>query len=88
MREIAADKKASVAQIALSWLLHQPVVTSVIIGAKTPEQLADNLGAPDVSLSADDLVRLNAVSDLPAEYPGWMIHHQSTNRLTPPAQDT
>jgi len=88
MREIAADKKASVAQIALSWLLHQPVVTSVIIGAKTPEQLADNLGAPDVSLSADDLLRLNAVSDLPAEYPGWMIHHQSTNRLTPPAQDT
>jgi aryl-alcohol dehydrogenase-like predicted oxidoreductase len=87
MREIAADKKASVAQIALSWLLHQPVVTSVIIGAKTPEQLADNLGAPDVKLSADDLARLNAVSELPAEYPGWMLRWQSTNRLSQAAQD-
>jgi aryl-alcohol dehydrogenase-like predicted oxidoreductase len=85
MREIAAAKKASVAQIALSWLLHQPVVTSVIIGAKTPEQLADNLGAPDVELSADDLARLNAASELPAEYPGWMVQRQSTNRLAQPA---
>jgi aryl-alcohol dehydrogenase-like predicted oxidoreductase len=87
MREIAADKKASVAQIALSWLLHQPAVTSVIIGAKTPEQLADNLGAPDVKLSDDDRARLNAVSELPAEYPGWMLQRQSTNRLPQTAQD-
>ncbi len=87
MREIAADRNASVAQIALSWLLHQPVVTSVIIGVKTPEQLADNLAAPAVNLSADDLARLNAVSALPAEYPGWMLHRQSTNRLPQTAQD-
>jgi diketogulonate reductase-like aldo/keto reductase len=59
----------------------------VIIGAKTPEQLADNLAAPDMKLSTDDLARLDAVGELPAEYPGWMLQLQSTNRLAPPAQD-
>jgi len=80
MREIAREKEVSVARIALSWLLHQPVVTSVLIGAKTPEQLADNLAAPETELSADDLERLDAVSALPAEYPGWMLARQSGNR--------
>jgi aryl-alcohol dehydrogenase-like predicted oxidoreductase len=80
MREIAREKEVSVARIALSWLLHQPAVTSVIIGAKTPEQLADNLGAPETELSADDLARLDAVSALPPEYPGWMVARQSENR--------
>jgi aryl-alcohol dehydrogenase-like predicted oxidoreductase len=80
MREIAQAKQVSVARIALSWLLHQPVVTSVIIGAKTPEQLADNLAAPEVKLSGEELSRLNTVSELPAEYPGWMIARQSENR--------
>ncbi|MCB0294597.1 MAG: aldo/keto reductase, partial [Calditrichaeota bacterium] len=73
MREIAAAHKVSVAQIALSWLLHQPVVTSVIIGAKNDEQLSDNLSAPEVELSADELSRLAEVSALPPEYPGWML---------------
>ena len=50
MREIAAARGVSVAQIALSWLLHQPAVTSVIIGAKKPEQLADNIAATRVAL--------------------------------------
>jgi aryl-alcohol dehydrogenase-like predicted oxidoreductase len=84
MREIARDKSASVAQIALSWLLHQPVVTSVIIGAKTPEQLAENLAAPDVNLTDDDLSRLKAVSELPAEYPDWMIQRQALYRFPEP----
>jgi len=88
MQEIAQEKNVSVAQIALSWLLHQPVVTSVIIGAKTPEQLTDNLAAPDVTLSADELARLNKVSELPSEYPGWMLSRQSANRLPQkPQQD-
>lgn len=85
MREVAGEKNVSVARIALSWLLHQQAVTSVIIGAKTPEQLADNLGAPDVKLTADDLARLNKASELPAEYPGWMLERQSENRF-PEAQ--
>jgi aryl-alcohol dehydrogenase-like predicted oxidoreductase len=53
MRPIAQSKGVSVAQIALAWLLHQPQVTSVIVGAKRPEQLADNLAATQVQLSAD-----------------------------------
>lgn len=87
MREIARDKDASVAQIALSWLLHQPVATSVIVGAKTPEQLAENLAAPDVKLTDDELVRLKAVSELPAEYPGWMLERQSRYRFPEPPAD-
>jgi aryl-alcohol dehydrogenase-like predicted oxidoreductase len=87
MREIAQDKQASVAQVALSWLLHQEVVTSVIIGAKTPEQLTENLAAPDVNLADDDLERLKAVSELPAEYPGWMLALQSQYRFPEPPAD-
>ena len=84
MREIARDKNVSVAQVALSWLLHQPVVTSVIIGAKTPEQLSENLAAPDVNLTDDDLACLKAVSELPAEYPGWMLQRQALYRFPEP----
>ena len=80
MREIAAGRGISVARIALSWLLHQPVVTSVIIGAKNEEQLNDNLAAPEIDLSADELARLDEVSALPQEYPGWMIRTQAQGR--------
>lgn len=80
MRPIAQCKGVSVAQIALAWLLHQPQVTSVIVGAKRPEQLADNLAATQVSLSAEELQTLDAVSRLPAEYPGWMFKRQGETR--------
>jgi aryl-alcohol dehydrogenase-like predicted oxidoreductase len=80
MREIAGTRGVSVAQVALAWLLHQPVVTSVIIGARKPEQLADNLAAVDVALGADELAKLDAVSKLPAEYPGWMFTRQGEVR--------
>jgi aryl-alcohol dehydrogenase-like predicted oxidoreductase len=80
MRPIAQSKGVSVAQIALAWLLHQPQVTSVIVGAKRPEQLADNLAAVQVDLSADELQTLDAVSRLPAEYPGWMFERQGEAR--------
>lgn len=80
MREIAAAKGASVAQIALAWLLHQKAVTSVIIGAKRIDQLEDNIGATKVSLSPEDLSRLNDISRLPDEYPGWMLERQNTYR--------
>lgn len=87
MRDIAHAKEVSVAKIALSWLLHQPVVSTVIIGAKTPEQLADNLAAPEVKLSGEDLARLQKASELPAEYPGWMISRQALNRFPEPDKD-
>ena len=80
MRPMAETRGVSVAQIALAWLLHQPVVTSVIVGAKRPEQLADNLAAIDVRLSDDELAALDAVSQLPAEYPGWMAERQQEQR--------
>ncbi|MEZ0242701.1 MAG: aldo/keto reductase [Sphingomonas sp.] len=83
LRELADAKGRSVAQLALGWLLHQPAVSSVIIGAKRPEQLADNLASVDVEFSADELARLDAASKLPPEYPGWMIERQSGYRGGP-----
>jgi aryl-alcohol dehydrogenase-like predicted oxidoreductase len=84
MREIGAAKGATVAQIALAWLLHQPVVTSVIIGAKRMDQLEDNLGAVDVKLTSDELGKLDEVSRLPEEYPGWMFARQGAGRVPRP----
>lgn len=73
MREIGERHGVSVARVALAWLLHQDVVTSVIIGAKRIEQLTDNLAATTLKLSTDDLAKIDAASHLPAEYPGWML---------------
>jgi aryl-alcohol dehydrogenase-like predicted oxidoreductase len=73
LKDIAARHSASVPRIALAWLLAQPAVTSVIIGAKKPEQLDDNLKAVDITLSADELKALDEVSRLSPEYPGWML---------------
>src|SRR5262249_36420490 len=82
MKEIGDARKVSVAQIALSWLLHQKHVTSVIIGAKNEQQLTDNLAATTVELSSDDLKKLDDVSKLKPEYPGWMLQRQGGERLT------
>ncbi len=73
MRPIASAHGVSVAQVALAWLLHQSHVTSVIVGAKNIGQLDDNMAASALKLSAAELESLNAVSALPAEYPGWMV---------------
>ncbi len=80
MRPIAQAHGASVAQVALAWLLHQPQVSTVIVGAKRAEQLADNIGATRVSLSAAELEQLDTVSRLPSEYPGWMLERQGEFR--------
>ena len=80
MREIATAKGVTVAQIALAWLLHQPAVSTVIIGAKKPEQLADNIKSTEVSLTTEELARLDLISKLPAEYPAWMIERQGADR--------
>ena len=82
LTELAARKHASVAQIAIAWLLHQPRVTSVLLGTKRIEQLEDNLGAVDVVLSEEELRSLDGVSKLPAEYPGWMLEMWSQARAT------
>lgn len=86
MRPIAAHHQASVAQVALAWLLSRAQVSTVIIGAKTPEQLTDNLGASQLVLSAEDLQALQEVSQLPPEYPGWMLAMQGQYRAKPPVR--
>lgn len=80
MRVIAEAKGVSVAQIALAWLLNQPVVSSVIIGAKRPDQLEDNIAATHIRLTEEELRQLDAVSALPREYPGWMLERQGEYR--------
>ena len=80
MQPIAEEKQVSVAQIALAWLLHQPGVSSVIIGANTSKQLADNLKSVHVQFTAEELDKLNEVSKLAPEYPGWMIERQTGDR--------
>jgi aryl-alcohol dehydrogenase-like predicted oxidoreductase len=80
MTKMAEAKGATVAQIALAWLLHQKVVTSVIIGAKRLEQLDDNIAATQVKLNDDELAALDEVSQLASEYPGWMFARQGEYR--------
>ena len=86
MRPMAERRGVSVAQIALAWLLAQPAVSSVIIGAKTVEQLHDNVAATSVELSQEELASLGEVSRLPSEYPGWMMELQGKYRETPPVR--
>jgi aryl-alcohol dehydrogenase-like predicted oxidoreductase len=76
MKDMADKRGVSVAQIALAWLLYQPVVSTVIVGAKRADQLADNIAACDVELEAAELDRLDQLSALPREYPGWMFQMQ------------
>jgi len=78
--EISVAHKATVAQVALAWVRHQSGITSTIIGAKTLQQLNDNIASVEISLSADDLQRLNTISALSSEYPGWMVDRQSADR--------
>ena len=80
MRPIAQAHGVSVAQVALGWLLHQPQVTSVIVGAKRPDQLADNIAATSVKLSAQELQQIDQASRLPPAYPGWMLERQGETR--------
>jgi aryl-alcohol dehydrogenase-like predicted oxidoreductase len=78
---IAKSHGCSAARVALAWLLSKQVVTSVIIGAKRPEQLNDNIAAIELQLTADELRALDEVSLLPPEYPGWMLSTQGRDRL-------
>jgi aryl-alcohol dehydrogenase-like predicted oxidoreductase len=71
-KAIAGRQGVSVAQIALAWILANSAVSSVIIGARKPSQLEDNLKAVDVKLSAEDLKALDEASTLSPEYPAWM----------------
>ena len=70
VREVATARGVSMAAVALAWLADRPAVTSVILGARTVEQLDDNLTAADLVLTADEAARLDEASaPLVADYP-------------------
>ena len=78
--EVGNQCGVSAAQVALAWVRLQKGITSTIIGAKNPNQLLDNIKSTELTLSDDDLKRINEVSALPREYPGWMVERQSADR--------
>jgi aryl-alcohol dehydrogenase-like predicted oxidoreductase len=81
--EIGADHGVSAAQVALAWLLARPGISSLVVGARTDEQLADNLAAATLELSADETARLDALSAPPLIYPHWHQAKTAADRLGP-----
>jgi aryl-alcohol dehydrogenase-like predicted oxidoreductase len=89
MRPMAASRGVAVSAIAIAWLLHQEVVSSVIVGARRADQLAENLAASDVELAAEELEQLDALGAPAPEYPGWAIASQDARhgfRVSPRRQ--
>jgi aryl-alcohol dehydrogenase-like predicted oxidoreductase len=84
MRAISKARGCTVAQVALAWLLHQAHVTSVIVGARTPEQLRDNLGAAQLTLDDAELALLDAAGRPAPQYPGWMVDYGTSQRVPQP----
>jgi aryl-alcohol dehydrogenase-like predicted oxidoreductase len=87
MRPMALARKISVAQIALAWILAKSFVTTVIIGAKSMDQLRDNIDSTRVRLDDAEIKQLDEISALPAEYPGWMLAFQGQARAKPPVKE-
>jgi aryl-alcohol dehydrogenase-like predicted oxidoreductase len=83
LESVSKETGLSVARVALAWLLTRPFVTSVIIGAKNTEQLSDNLAASGVELDPAHVEALDAASELPMEYPGWMLEFQNREPRVP-----
>jgi aryl-alcohol dehydrogenase-like predicted oxidoreductase len=84
MRKIAEKHGVSVATVALGYVLAKPFVMSIIIGASRMDQLEQNLAAVDVKLDAEDIKKLDEVSALPSEYPGWMLERLGGDRRPQP----
>ena len=80
--EIADGHNVSAAQVALAWLLGRPGVASVVVGARTEEQLADNLAATGLRLSDEERRRLDDVSAPPLLYPYWHQARTASDRLS------
>ena len=81
MRPIAEAHHVSVARVALAWLLHKKNVMSVIVGAKTEEQLGDDLAATELKLDDAEMAALDKASALKPEYPIWMFERQGQGRV-------
>jgi aryl-alcohol dehydrogenase-like predicted oxidoreductase len=80
--QIAEGRGVSPARVALAWLLQRPGITSVVVGARTDEQLADNLAAVELALTAEEADRLEAVSRPPLIYPFWHQRKTAADRLS------
>jgi aryl-alcohol dehydrogenase-like predicted oxidoreductase len=80
LESVAKTRGASPAQVALAWLLAQPGVTSIIIGANKLTQLEDNLQAADLQLSAEEVAQLSATTAPALQYPQWMVELQNEGR--------
>jgi len=80
MRPIGSKRNVSPARVAIAWVLRQPAVTSVIIGARRIEQLEDNLAATELVLDREELEAIDKASALPVEYPAWMLERQGEYR--------
>src|ERR1700681_4306914 len=81
MRTIAAAHEASVAQVAIAWLLSRSDVTSVLIGATKPQQLQDNLASADLVLTEADIAQLDAATPLAPVYPNWFIDRLADQQI-------
>lgn len=77
MKDIADNHQATVAEVALAWVRQQSGVTSTIIGARNTEQLIANVNSTKMTLGNDDLMKIQKISPLPTQYPGWMIDNQT-----------
>ncbi|HET9873518.1 MAG TPA: aldo/keto reductase [Propionibacteriaceae bacterium] len=80
--EIGSGRGVSAAQVALAYTIGKAAVTSVIVGARTEEQLTDNLAAAELTLSEEEEARLDAVSAQPLRYPYWHQANTSADRLS------
>lgn len=80
---IAADRSVTPAQVALAWTLARPGVASLIVGARTEEQLAENLAAATLTLTTEEVARLEEVSRVPLPYPMWQHLGINRDRLSP-----
>lgn len=80
LEEIAAAHEKTIPQVALNWLLRRPSVSSIILGARTMEQLKDNLGAVGWSLTSEEVRRLDIAGEVPAPYPAWQQRQFGSER--------
>jgi aryl-alcohol dehydrogenase-like predicted oxidoreductase len=80
--DIGAAHGVSAAQVALAWLLTRPTVSSLVVGGRTEAQFADSLAAVDLTLTDDDLARLQAVSKPPLIYPYWHQGQFTRDRMS------
>lgn len=81
LNDVASEQGVTGAQIGLAWLLQRPTVSSVIMGGRTTEQFVANLKAAEITLTADQVARLDKVSEPPLIYPYWHQSYTAADRL-------